>query len=172
MTKYACMILVFVLGFAAVAFAQATLDTPYQVRYITNVYQANAFIRIVNTGARGASVLPSLVGAICANVYGFATTGQMVSCCNCLVRTDGLVSLSVWQDLLPSPTVSVADGMVIKLLASVPVGGSCGTSAASVDTETLTPGLVAWTTTPQPAAFSGFFPGLPETRRPRSPRQR
>src|SRR5438093_1011528 len=107
MHKYVFLTFGLLLCVAAVAVAQpnATLDTPYQVRYATNLQYSDAALRIVNDGARGAALPPgSLVGAICANVYGFAaTTGQMTSCCSCIIPTNALRSLSVWQDLLYDP---------------------------------------------------------------------
>ena len=123
MTKYALMTLAVLLCASVVAVAQnpITADSPYQVRYTENLNLSDARIRIVNTGANGG--LP-----VCANVYGFAaTTGQMTSCCSCLIRANALASLSVWQNLLlDSPPVSpTPNALVIKLVASTPVGGVC-----------------------------------------------
>ena len=91
MNKYVGMTLVFVLGFAAVALAQVSTDNAYQTRYVANLAQGDSFIRIGNTGARGGvPATPGPGGEICANVYSFATTGQMAACCTCLVPRTAL----------------------------------------------------------------------------------
>ena len=111
MTKYALMTLAVLLCASVVAVAQnpITADSPYQVRYTENLNLSDARIRIVNTGANGG--LP-----VCANVYGFAaTTGQMTSCCSCLIRANALASLSVWQNLLlDSPPVSPTPNALVQ----------------------------------------------------------
>jgi hypothetical protein len=87
-------------------------------------------------------------GSICANVFVFAPDEEIVSCCSCPVTPNGLVSLSAQRDLVVNPlTRGTPTSVVIKLLATVPVGGSCSNSAASVATATLAPGMVAWGTT-------------------------
>jgi hypothetical protein len=134
------------------SFAQVSLDNAFQVRYASNLQVADAVINITNTGARGGVGLgsgtsASTGGAICANVYTFSPDEQMISCCSCPVTPNGLVSLSAQEDLISNTlTPAVPTSIVIKLLATVPVGGSCTGSAAAVTTATLAPGLVAWGT--------------------------
>ena len=164
MNKYVGMTLVFVLGFAAVALAQVSTDNAYQTRYVANLAQGDSSIRIGNTGARGAvPATPGPGGEICANVYSFATTGQMAACCTCLVPPDGLVSLSVRQDLLPNGSVfPPPNALMIKLLASVPVADTCP-GPSTVNTATLAPGMVAWATTPQASSVFPLVPAFTET---------
>jgi hypothetical protein len=154
------------------AYAQqgnATLDTPYQVRYAANVSPASpidSFVNITNTGARGAGLqsgtAASITGAICANVYAFSPDEQMISCCSCPVTPNGLRSLSAKRDLVNNTlTPAVPGSIVVKILGSVPVGGSCAGSAAAPGA--LTSGLVAWGTTAHAAAPGGVPTAITET---------
>jgi hypothetical protein len=160
------------------AFAQVSTDTPFQVRYFANVdcsaastpmcaaapaARPDSFVNITNTGARGgvtdtSGTAASLGGSICANVYTFDYQEEMASCCSCPVTPNGLVSLSVQQDLI-SKTLTPAkpSSGVIKILATVPVGGTCVGSAGTVATATLAPGLAAWGTTNHAGPVAGTF---------------
>jgi hypothetical protein len=138
---------------AVAAFGQVSTDTPFQVRYAANLNVGDSVVNITNTGARGgvtdvAGTSASVGGAICANIFAFSADEQMVSCCSCPVTPNGLVSLSAKNDLVSNTlTPAVPNSIVIKLLATVPVGGSCSNSAAQVATATLAPGMAAWGTT-------------------------
>ena len=130
---------------ATVAAAQA--DGPFQVRYATNLQIADGVVRITNTGVFGSP--------ICANVYGLAgTTGQLKSCCSCLIAPNALRTLSVYQDLLadgpvPSP---VPNTMVIKLISIIPTlpTNTCSATSAAP----LANGMAAWGISQQPGFFS------------------
>jgi hypothetical protein len=143
------------LATAAAAFAQnpITADSPYQIRYASNLAIGDSYVNISNTGARGGNIVgsgvsPSITGSICANVYVFTPDEEPVSCCSCPVTPNGLVSLSAQKDLISNPlTRGTPTSVVIKLVATVPVGGSCNNSAPAVGTETLAAGMVAWGTT-------------------------
>ena len=124
--------------------------TVYVVSYASNLNLADSVVNITNSGARGADLsagtTADTTGAVCANVYAFSPDEQMVSCCSCPVTPNGLVSLSAQKDLISNTlTPAVPTSIVIKLLASTPVGGSCDNSAASPGV--LAPGLVAWSNT-------------------------
>jgi hypothetical protein len=140
------------LATAAAAFAQIP-DSPYQIKYASNLAIGDSYVDISNTGARGgvaqsSGTSASIGGSICANVYVFTPDEEPVSCCSCPVTPNGLVSLSARNDLISNPlTRGTPTSIVIKLIATVPVGGSCTNSAAAVATETLAPGMVAWGTT-------------------------
>jgi len=163
MHKYVVPTLGLVLGFATVALAQVSTDTPYQVRYAENLAKADARIRIVNTGARGGvSATPGPGGEICANVYAFVPNGQMKACCTCLVPADGLVSLSVRDNFLPNKTLKTTDALVFKLLATVPVSATCP-GASTVGTATLAPGMAAWANTLDKKGPSTETPFTPST---------
>jgi hypothetical protein len=163
---------------AITAFAQVSLDNAFQVRYFTNAdcsaastpacvgapqARPDSFVDISNSGARGgvgdqSGTSAGIGGAICVNVYTFSFDEQMASCCSCPVTPNGLVSLSVQRDLISNTlTPAKPASGVIKLLATVPVGGTCSMSAAGVATATLAPGLVAWGTTNHAGPVSGAF---------------
>jgi hypothetical protein len=153
------------------AFAQpnVTLDTPFQVRYAANVAPTSpidSFVNITNTGARGAGLqagtAASITGSICANVYAFSPDEQMISCCSCPVTPNGLRSLSARRDLVSNTlTPAVPGSIVIKVLGSVPVGGSCAGSAAAPGATTS--GLVAFGTTGHATAVGGVPTAITET---------
>jgi len=128
----------------------ATVDSPYQVRYAANLNSGESVINITNSGARGADIFwgttATTTGAICVNAYAFSPDEQMVSCCSCPVTPNGLVNLGAVRDLISNTlTPAVPTSITVKLLASVPVGGSCNRSAASPGA--LAPGMIAWGTT-------------------------
>ncbi len=151
---------------SVVALAQnpVTTDSPFQVRYASNLPDGDSFINITNTGAEGAAfqsgTTASITGALCANVYTFSPDEQLISCCSCPVTPDGLVSLSARNDLISNTlTPGVPTSIVIKLLATRPVGGSCNNSAATVlNGAVLVPGMLAWGTTIHPLPVT---PGSP-----------
>jgi hypothetical protein len=157
------------------AFAQTqpniTVDSPFQVRYASNLNIGDSVINITNSGARGAGLAAgtsaSTTGALCVNVYAFSPDEQMVSCCSCPVTPNGLVSLSARRDLISNTlTPAVPTSIVVKLLASTPVGGSCSGSAASPGA--LSSGMLAWGTTLHAGAAAGSYevsetPFLPAT---------
>ena len=135
-------VLLVALALAAVAFSQpnATLDTPYQVRYAANPAAGESYIDIVNTGANGAPLLgPGFGGAtgnICANVYAFSPDEQLISCCSCLITPNGVVDLGVNRDLtIKTLTGVVPTSVVIKLVAtlSAPTSASGTNNGASAN---------------------------------------
>ena len=143
---------------AAVAVAQnpITADSPFQVRYASNLTVGDSVINITNTGANGASLFgPGFGGAagnICVNVYAFAPDEQLISCCSCLVTPDGLVSLSVVNDLISNTLTGVRpSSVVVKLISTLAgtggTGTSCTNSATAVNPANLAIGLAAWGTT-------------------------
>jgi hypothetical protein len=153
---------VMVLSMTAVAQNPVTVDSPYQVRYASNLNIGESVINITNSGARGADlqagVTASITGAICVNVYAFSPDEQMVACCSCPVTPNGLVSLGANRDLVSNTlTPAVPTSIVIKLLATAPVGGSCNNSAAGVVGATLAPGMLAWGTTLHAGVAAGAW---------------
>src|SRR5665647_628221 len=150
---------------AVAAYAQnpITADSPYQVRYASNLALTNgtdSVINITNTGARGAGLGygtgANVTGAICVNVYVYTPDEEVVACCSCPVTPNGLVSLSAKNDLINNPlTRGNPTSIVIKLLATVPVGGSCNNSALLAGTPALAPGMAAWGTTLHANASAG-----------------
>jgi hypothetical protein len=158
------------MAFSVVALAQpnVTLDSPYQVRYASNLNIGDSVINLTNTGARGAGLQAgtsvSITGSICVNVYAFSPDEQMISCCTCPVTPNGLRSLSVVNDLINNTlTPAVPTSVVVKLLASAPVGGGCNAAAPGP----LTSGLLAWGSTLKASPGGGYevveTPFLPAT---------
>ena len=150
------------LACATVAMAQnpITADSPYQTRYASNLNIGDSVINISNTGARGAGLAAgtsaATTGAICVNVYAFSPDEQMISCCSCPVTPNGLVNLSARNDLISNTlTPAVPTSIVVKLLATVPVGGSCTNSAGAPGA--TTPGMVAWGTTLHQTPTAGQY---------------
>ena len=152
---------------SVVAFAQpATLDHFYQVRYVANLNLGDSVVNITNSGALGAGLAAgttaATTGAICVNVYAFSPDEQMISCCSCPVTPNGLVSLSARRDLVNNTlTPAVPTSIVVKLLATIPVGTTCSGSAASAGT--VTSGMLAWGTTVHAGALPGSAPVVTET---------
>jgi hypothetical protein len=122
------------LACSTVAFAQA--DTPFQVRYASNLNIGDSVVNITNTGANNGA-------NICVHVYTFSPDEQLISCCSCSVTPNALVSLSAQRDLISNTlTPAVPTSIVIKLLASAQSGGcNAATPGAQVN------GLAAWGTT-------------------------
>lgn len=149
-----------------IAFSAWSLDGSFQVRYASNLNVADSVVNITNSGARGAG-LPSgtsasTTGAICVNVYAFSPDEQMIACCSCPVTPNGLVSISARLDLISNTlTPAVPTSVVVKLLSTVPSGGSCTNSAANPGA--TTPGLLAFGTTVHASPVAGSGPVMTET---------
>ncbi len=153
-------------AYSQVSATNITVDGPFQVRYASNLNIGDSVVNITNSGARGAGfssgTSASVTGALCVNVYTFSPDEQLISCCSCPVTPNGLVSLSARADLISNTlTPAVPTSIVIKLLASAPVGGSCASSAASPGA--LASGMLAWGTTLHAAPTTPVTFGLTET---------
>ena len=138
----------------APASAVLFIGDPYQLRYTSNLTVGDSVVNISNTGASGGVTAQSgtsagVGGSLCANVYVFRPDESIVSCCSCPVTPNGLVSHSAQRDLLNNPLTPIGSltSVVIKLVATLPVAGSCVNSAAGVSGATLANGMVAWGTT-------------------------
>jgi hypothetical protein len=141
-----------IMAAAVVAYGQSVADSPYQVRYASNLNIGDSVINLTNTGAGGAGLgsgtSASITGSICVNVYAFDPTEEIVSCCSCPVTPNGLVSLSAQKDLISNPLFPrTPTSVVIKLVATAPVGGSCTGSALLAGSPVLVNGMLAWGTT-------------------------
>ena len=152
-----------------VAFGQQ--DTQFQVRYAANLTAGDSVINITNTGANGASLTgPGFGGAagnICVNVYAFSPDEQLISCCSCLITPNGLVSLSVNQDLVSNTLTGVRPNSVVIKLVNTTAGNAGGTGTTCTNSAALAgqvgsifqlaPGMLAWGTTVHSAAAAGTF---------------
>jgi len=142
------------------AFAQAA-DTPFQVRYASNLAVGDSVINITNTGANSSRAFPTQDGGICVNAYAFSPDEQLISCCSCFVTPDGLASLSVRNDLISNTlTPGVPTGIVVKLLSSAGTGNGCSAATVGTAPNTIVSGLAAWGTTIHPLPVT---PGTPAT---------
>src|SRR6202167_4967281 len=144
---------------SVVAFAQnpITADSPFQIKYASNLTAGDSVFNISNSGANGAQLngpgIGPAAGNICVNVYAFAPDEQEIACCSCLVTPNSVANLGVNRDLTSTTLTGVVPtSVVIKLVAtlagSAGGGTSCTNSAATPGT--LVSGLVAYGTTPQP----------------------
>ena len=144
--------LVLAAAFSTVVFAQDQFGPPdaFQVRYATNLNKGDSTVNVGNTGTSSNMNMEGDgegggfgAGNICANVYVFDPSEEMLACCSCLITPNGLVSLSV-KDLV-SNTLSpqVPDSVVIKLLASSPVpqAGVPDTSGTTCNPAAIETGL-------------------------------
>lgn len=157
--KFAAAVALSSAAFAQVSAPPSAVDVPYQVRYtsLVNLPGSNSVVTITNTGATGADLFSgttaSITGSLCANVYAFDPQEELLSCCSCPVTPNGLVTISVQQDILPNLlTPAKPTSMVIKLLASAPIvsgaSATCANSSmlAGSPTSPLVPGMLAWGT--------------------------
>ena len=111
------------LALSTVAFAQQ--DGRYQIGYAANLNIGDSEINISNDGFRAGFYNNNTTGLgagnICANVYTFDPSEEMISCCSCLVTPNALVSLSAKNDLINNVlTPAIPTSIVIKLTATVP----------------------------------------------------
>ena len=126
------------------AAAQAQ-DAPYQVNWYANRNNsagADQFLRIINTGVIG-NPLSADEGRICANVYAFDDTQEMLECCTCPITANGLLTLSLKNDIMQNPLTGLPapNTGVIKIVGTNQ-RPTCNPTAISVVNSTA--GLVAW----------------------------
>src|ERR1700677_514996 len=112
------------LALSTVAFAQMD-DLNYHIGYAANLNIGDSEINISNDGFRAGFYNNNATGLgagnICANVYTFDPSEEMISCCSCLVTPNALVSLSAKNDLINNVlTPAIPTSIVIKLTATVP----------------------------------------------------
>jgi len=119
------------LTFAALALSTAAfgqIDTSFQIRYAANLTSGDSVINITNTGANGASLngpgFGGAAGNICVNVYAFSPDEQLVSCCSCLITPNGLVSLSVNNDLVSNTLTGVRPNSIVVKLINTTAGAA------------------------------------------------
>jgi hypothetical protein len=117
-------------------------DGAFQVLDPGHLDVGDSVVNITNAGTLNGF---DPVGRICANVYVFDPNEEMVSCCSCMITPNGLNSLSVRNDLISNTlTPGVPTSVVIKLVASTPIGPTC--DASSPTAANLVRGMRAWGT--------------------------
>jgi hypothetical protein len=166
------------LALSTVAFAQTQSDLDYHIGYAANLNIGDSEINISNDGFRAGFYNNNTTGLgagnICANVYVFDPSEEMVSCCSCLVTPNALISLSAKNDLINDVlTPAIPTSIVIKLVATVPgtvtggaytvcnpatthLGGLVAASGELIPNEATT-GMLTWGTTLEPAASPGTY---------------
>jgi hypothetical protein len=121
------MVASMVSSMAAVAQSQDV----YQVNYFANRNNPTGFdqiVNITNPGLQG-SPMSATEGVLCANIYVFAADQQMSECCSCPITADGLLTLSLNNNLTGNPLTSVSPGSgVVKLISSAH-SGTCDPTA-------------------------------------------
>ena len=93
-------------------------------------------INMTNSGANGASFngpgIGGAIGNICANVYTFSPDEQLVSCCSCLITPNGLISLSVDNDLLSNTLTGIIPSSVsVTIIPTLAGPGGTGTNCTN-----------------------------------------
>src|SRR5690349_10292942 len=114
-TSAACVLALALMSWGGMA-AQ-TLDV-YLVTYYDNNYlhgTLDSTIRVLNPGLTGSPISPDQ-GTLCANIYVFDATQEMVECCSCPVTANGLLTISV-QDLTENPLTLTPFRGVIKIVS-------------------------------------------------------
>jgi hypothetical protein len=108
----------------AVGIAQdsAYYHNEYQLNYYSNrnnAAGADAVVRIINPGTQGTPIQPVAEGTICADIYVFDSTQEMLECCHCRVTANGILQLSILKDLTQDPLTGfpAPDSGVIKVVA-------------------------------------------------------
>ena len=131
--KKLIMLLTLIALAAIPSFAQTG---PYLVDYFSNnpgpyltgtiapesLVAADQQIRLVNFGAAG-TPLTSPDGDVCANIYVFDANQEMISCCSCRITPNGLLTLSIGNNLTGNPVTSVVPvNGDVKIVSTAAIG--------------------------------------------------
>jgi len=159
LTSIACLLALVLLSCGAML-AQGIQDV-YQVTYYDDNYGNGSpldagTIRVINPGLTG-SPISANQGTLCANIYVFDDTQEMVECCSCPITANGLLTISV-QDLTENPLTVTPFRGVIKMVSTNP-NPTCDPTKLSA----VTPDLRSFSTHLQNAAFGGSNSNSPAT---------
>lgn len=141
--KHSLAVVFAALGLCAVANAQYVAGVPngFQVRPVSYLDRAAAFVNITNNGAGSTVALPTQNGSRCANLYATnPATGLVLACCSCAVQPGSIVSVNVLSDLLGN-VLPPANSTLVKMLVTE-FSSSCSASGA-VAPNSPADGLVA-----------------------------
>ena len=137
---------VIVLSVAAIAAAQTPSigASVYSLNYYSNRNNsagADQVTRIINPGTVGTPISAD-EGTLCADLYVFDSTQEMLECCGCKVTANGILQLSILKDLMQDPLTGfpAPNSGVIKLVSAV-AGKTCDPTAP-----VPVPTLLAWQT--------------------------
>jgi len=100
-------------------------NNPGPTKYLTEIPVATVAdqqIRLVNFGAAG-TPLTSPDGDVCANIYVFDANQEMISCCSCRITPNGLLTLSIGNNLTGNPVTSVVPvNGDVKIVSTAAIG--------------------------------------------------
>ena len=144
MSRFAAITCILALALMSCTVMLAQTSDVYQVNYFDNNYGNNAAldsgtVRIINPGLTG-SPITSDQGLLCANIYVFDFTQEMVECCSCPVTANGILTISI-QDLTENPLSVTPFRGVIKIVSTSPSPTCDPTNLSAV-----TPDLRAFST--------------------------
>jgi len=136
---------------STIAMAQ---DHVYFLSYFANAHTLGApdgTLRLANDGNVSDR---SPAGDLCASIYVFDSTEQMLECCGCLVTPNGYLSLSVDRDLTSDPILlRFPTRGLFKVVSSLPSApGACNPT-----TPVPKPGMRAWITHVEAAGAKGPY---------------
>ncbi len=99
----------------------------YSLNYYSNrnnTALADSTTRIINPGTEGTPMSPDH-GTICADIYVFDNTQEMLECCSCPITANGIIQLSLLNDLMQNPLTGfpAPDSGVIKIVSDL--GSNC-----------------------------------------------
>ena len=128
---------------ALVLTAMAAAQAPgvYNLNYYSNrnnTALADSTTRIVNPGTQGTPIDPQH-GTICADIYVFDSTQEMLECCSCQITANGILELSLLNDLMQNPLTGfpAPNSGVIKIVSDS--RANCNETAP-----VPTPELLSW----------------------------
>ncbi len=134
----------------AVAIAAAPRAARAQDDYKLNYFANNLAPPVVDQTVR---IVNPMGSDRCANIYVFDARQKLQECCGCLITHNGLLTLSVHNQLTATPfSLPVPVTGVIKLLSSTPP--TSGTCDPTTPAALLAPTLRAWATHNQSASPS------------------
>jgi hypothetical protein len=159
----ALVVLALTLALPGIARAQDfPLSDVLRTDYFDNAHSwPDATVRITNPGTATVAN-DTVIGDLCAMIYVFRPDQEMTECCGCKVTPNGLLKLSVNDNLTNNPLHegTVTSG-VFKIMSALPdANGKCDPGAV-VTPPVPTPALRAWATHIQDSgavtetAFSG-----------------
>ncbi|HXZ78757.1 MAG TPA: hypothetical protein VEG30_02435 [Terriglobales bacterium] len=132
-----------IVGLASFASAQGISDV-YWVNYYSHRYPSysalDQTVRVINPGEQGTPISAGH-GTVCADIYVFDSNQEMSECCSCPITANGLLILSVNNDLTSNPLTGwppATDG-VIKIVSD-------NRSNCDPTSPVPTPDLRAWAT--------------------------
>lgn len=157
---------------AAILVASAAAQDIYQLNYYSNRNNTAGLdqtTRIINPGTYGTPITPSgynglpLEGALCANIYIFDSTQEMMECCSCPITANGILQLSLINNLTQNPLTGLPapNSGVIKVVStsahSTAAGPACGDETnISFTGQVPVWGLLGWQTHVQQPSTGSF----------------